>query len=286
MQVSSVCAVIVAYNSDINKLRLILSALLPAPHYIIVDNSTDLDKKNAIESICQEFHAKYLDMNGNVGIATAQNEGINTALENGFSDFLLLDDDSVANPNMLNVLLSSREKICKITDILPVVCASPYSAEKLELANYGRQAFDGIHVYRDIISSGSLVNKQHYEDVGLHEERLFIDCVDFEWGWRARSKQIPIYIILEAKLQHQLGDGELKIIPARYGSPIRHYYQYRNVLYMICRHYVPSEWKVSQSIKLLIKPFLIVFFFDRKIQRLKYLLKGIYDFSKGKDGSI
>ena len=103
------------------------------------------------------------------------------------------------------------------------------------------------------MSSGTLIHRNAIEYVGLFEEPLFIDCVDFEWGWRARSLGVKLLLVREAFFSHTIGDGlhRYEQLP----SPIRHYYQTRNINYMLTRNYVPKLWKMKQ-----------LFFFFPKIE--------------------
>jgi rhamnosyltransferase len=279
--------VIVTYNSDIERLSLILKSLgEQSVKYFVSDNSTNTEKKLAIQNLCVESSAHFIDMQGNVGIAKAQNEGILFAFTEGCDDVLLLDDDSLPSSDMLNELLKARAIFLKTIGAMPVVCANAIAETGESLSYFGKPLVDDIFSYRDMISSGTLINKRTLDLVGLHEERLFIDCVDYEWGWRAASLGVSIVISKKAVLNHRLGNGRVKAINAGYGAPVRHYYQYRNILYMMGRGYVPFSWRISQFFKLLLKPAVMILFFDKKTVRLKYAFQGVVDFIKNKYGNI
>lgn len=279
--------VIVTYNSNIERLNLILNALVEnGIKYFVSDNSTSTETKEAIRQLCSDCDAHFIDMKGNVGIAKAQNEGIRSAISYGCDDILLLDDDSLPSNNMLNELFKARALFIEKFGRLPVVCANAIAEDGSCLSQTGEEIFKDIFKYRDIISSGTLINKNVFELAGLHEERLFIDCVDYEWGWRAASLGVDIVLYKKAVLNHRLGNGRVKAINAGYGSPIRHYYQYRNILHMMGRNYVPTSWRFIQLIKLMVKPFVILLFFDKKMIRLKYAFKGFIDFTQKRYGPI
>lgn len=280
-----ISVIIVTYNSNIDKLKKILESVHYSVRYIIVDNSTDLRKRTDINNFCIKSEAIYIPMIGNVGIASAQNAGLNKAKELDSTDVLFLDDDSIPDPNMLNALISGREKCALPYQTIPIVCANAVNSNGESLSVFGNKISEGIYACRDLISSGTLISLSHLQKVGFLEDKLFIDCVDFEWGWRALSLGFHIYIIENAKLNHCLGDGVVKVITMKYPSPIRHYYQYRNVLYMICRSYAPLKWKLSQLAKLPVKIVLIIFFLDKKRIRIKYAFNGIVDFIKNKYGA-
>ena len=52
------------------------------------------------------------------------------------------------------------------------------------------------------ISSGSLIRKEVFEEVGLMNEDLFIDFVDNELCWRAKFFGYKIFISSRAKMNH------------------------------------------------------------------------------------
>ncbi|EET0017257.1 glycosyltransferase [Escherichia coli] len=283
----SVLAVIVTYNSDLQKLKTIFNIVCIDADIIVSDNSTEQNTRERIQELCEIHSVKYISMGGNVGIAKAQNDGIKLGLNMGYEDILLLDDDSLPHPTMISSLLIVRGFVTENIKCLPVICANPCDAKGNSLAKYDKKLFDFIYNCRDVTSSGTLINKSHFDLVGLHDEKLFIDCVDFEWGWRAISKGVQIVLSQKAILTHQLGTGRLNIINAGYGAPIRHYYQFRNVLNMCIREYTPFPWKISQIFKLGIKYFILIpFFFDNKVLRLKYATRGVLSFIRGKYGPI
>lgn len=282
----TVAAVIVTYNSDISRLQEILNSLSSCDKVVISDNSTSDNKRTEIKDLSHKSGFDYLSMSGNHGIAKAQNVGITHAVNAGMADVVLLDDDSLPTHTMISELFSARKRVYDELGKLPVVCATAFGDNKEMLSVHGEKIINGVYKCRDIISSGTLLNRSHIDLVGLHEEKLFIDCVDYEWGWRAISKNVVLCIVISAVLNHRLGTGKLNYIDVRYGSPIRHYYQYRNILHMIKRDYVPLSWKLEQLPKLLFKLLLISLFFDNKAKRLKFALMGVRDFCLGKYGPI
>src|SRR5471030_167802 len=281
-----VSAIIVTYNSNVGKLTEIVTSMVSGVSFIIVDNSTDTVIKKNISEFCEMFSVKYLSMNGNCGIASAQNLGIQKSLELGATDILFLDDDSVPDKFMLENLVLGRNACFSYLSLMPIVCANALNNGEKSLADFGDEISAGIYKCRELISSGTLINEKHISCIGVLEERLFIDCVDFEWGWRAQSLGFDIYLIENALLMHRLGEGTANFISIKYPSPIRHYYQYRNILLMLTRGYVPLSWKISQAIKLPTKFILIFLLLDNKIIRGKYAIKGVVDFFKRKFGSI
>jgi rhamnosyltransferase len=108
---------------------------------------------------------------------------------------------------------------------------------------------------------------------------LFIDGVDHEWCWRAKQKNLMVAIAEKVEMVHRLGDSRSKFAGLTYkvGSPIRLYYQFRNVLILSRRGYVPWYWKCRNLAVLPIRFFANSLLQDHKVDRIKYMLCGLWD---------
>jgi rhamnosyltransferase len=84
------------------------------------------------------------------------------------------------------------------------------------------------------ISSGSFIVSNSLKSIGLMNEKLFIDYVDFEWCWRATAMGYKIFTISDLVIRHTLGDESKKIfcrkITVRKNT--RYYYMIRNGSYL------------------------------------------------------
>ena len=56
------------------------------------------------------------------------------------------------------------------------------------------------------LSSGSLIPKKAFIEIGGMEEDLFIDLVDYEWCWRAQKQGFSTFVTKEVKMAHRLGE--------------------------------------------------------------------------------
>jgi rhamnosyltransferase len=270
---TSIFAVIVSYNSDIERLTQSLKILKTQCNLVVVDNSTEEKNRRNIMSLCRKIGAHLIALHDNFGIAFAQNAGISWSRDNGAEYVLLLDDDSIPSRNLIVDLLAIRASHV-LSDV--VVSARTISEDGDDLSNRRYASDTGLTDYSEMNSSGTLFPMSVFDRVGKFNEELFIDCVDFEWGWRARSLGIPLLLCETVSIEHRLGDG------FRHGfgwpSPIRHYYQYRNVLRMIFYSRAPIRWRVSQSLKLPAKILLIFLLSNNRTARLRFSLLGIRDF--------
>lgn len=271
-----VAAVIVSYNSGITRLRGILTSLVPQCDIVVADNSDDRAKSEEIRVCTEEAGGSFLSMGGNRGIAAAQNAAIEKAFYQGADAVLLLDDDSTPADDLVAVLVAQAA-----AEPGTVFGAVALDMEGQDISN-ARHLPGELPRCRDMMSSGTLIPRDIFLRVGRFDESLFIDCVDYDWGWRAQDLGIPLRICRRAKFSHSLGEG--KIGGMRFPSPRRHYYQYRNILRMMVRPYVPLAWRMEQIFKLPTKLVLIAVLLPDRWRRLQFAFAGIRDVSKGQSG--
>jgi rhamnosyltransferase len=275
-----VVAVIVTFNSDLNRLAQSLQLLMPQCNVLVVDNSTDFISQNKIKDLCFKNGIFILTLGENFGIGHAQNLGIDWARKNSATDILLMDDDSIPSKTLVGDLLDSR----KLSLVQPVVVsARTISDSGVDLSNVITIVDDcALIPCSELTSSGALISIEICNLVGEFDSQLFIDCVDFEWGWRAKSLGVPLFLCKLVTIQHRLG------VCTRFGlrlpTPIRHYYQYRNILRMIIFSEAPVYWRLLQLVKLPIKLVLIILIANQRFERLYYAVMGVKDFIAGRNG--
>ncbi len=272
-----VCAIVVSYFPDLDHFEKVLSRLCTQCHCIIVDNS-DHTMSEDLQQLSFAYETELHFNRENLGIGAAQNTGITFAIKAGFEYFLLLDQDSLIGKDFVVSLVNAFEM--NTESIVSGIAIDSRNNEISNAKTKGKRFAE----QRELMSSGTLIHRSLMSKIGAFEERLFIDCVDFEWGWRARARNIKLLLVRDARFQHALGDGEKKYrqLPA----PVRHYYQARNISFMLKRSYVPFCWKVRQLVLLPLKLLKILCFGNMRLQRVHYLLKGWSDFRKGKYNAL
>lgn len=274
---TAVIAVIVAYQSNLDTLAQIAALLRPQCAIIVVDNSPDAAHAGTISAWAATAEVDYVAMGGNSGIGAAQNRGIARAWARGADAVLLLDDDSLPPPNLVERLLDGAAAAGPDA----VVGANAVDADGREISNV-RGVPGALPRCRDLMSSGTLIRRAIFERVGPFDEGLFIDGVDFEWGWRARRLGVSLYVCRATAIIHRLGQG--RAAGAGIPSPIRHYFQYRNMIRLIGARVTPWRWRVEQMVKLPLKLVLILLFMPRAGVRLRHAAAGIRDGLRGRGG--
>jgi len=272
-------AVLVAYRTDVGRLNAILKVLAPQCPFVLADNSDDASLAAAIRECVDRHGGVYVSMGGNRGIGAAQNAAVETAWRADADAVLLLDDDSVPASDVVGTLVALQARAGGDA----VLCARALDGSGREIGNV-RTNGRAVTPCRELMSSGTLVTREIFERVGAFDESLFIDGVDFDWGWRARSLGVPILVSRDASITHRLGEGSVGRV--RVASPVRHYYQYRNVLRLMGRRHTPWGWRAAQAFKLPVKLLLIALLMNERRMRLRYALAGIRDAAIGVTGKL
>jgi rhamnosyltransferase len=281
----NIYTVIVAYNASKKDLDATVNELLRQTSFVVICNNSSYDLTFSHPRI------KVLNFGDNLGIAKAQNIGMAWAFDQGADFILQMDDDSLPDPNMVKLLYESYSALQsanynvgiigprdfdRYTKKIHSTKLNPASCQKGEFID----GFDGLVMVNSIISSGSLISKKSYLEVGEMLDELFIDAVDFEYCWRLRAKGFLIVRNNKARLAHRFGEGRARFFiffDVFVAAPIRHYYQFRNVFYLFNRSYVPRYWKVRSVFKMVFKLLFYPFFLTNGFDRFKFMLLGIKD---------
>ena len=277
-----IIAIYVIYNPIFDILQKSIMTLIHQVDEIwISDNS--FKKQNTFIG-----HKKinYNWLNGNKGISIAQNYGIQYAINKGYEYIIFMDQDSIVKDNYISNLTSAFNTIKKYDP--NIVAIGPQAINRDTNKELNTNSYKSLKKAEDLsyievdelMCSGSLWQTDVFNKIGLMDETLFIDGVDYEICWRANKLTNSIFAIYpKCKIEHQLGNGDIKLLQftLHTPSPIRLYYQYRNYLWLTKRNYVPNRWKIYNGIKYSIKIFLYPFILPNRKEIVKNILKGIKD---------
>ncbi|MFP1769519.1 glycosyltransferase family 2 protein [Lonsdalea quercina] len=289
----SIAAIIVTFNPELESLNALVDKIKDQVDNVIIIDNSELSQLNIIASNKVDI----ILLNENKGIATAQNIGIKKAFEKGMQNVIFFDQDTTPSDTLIFDLLQARIKAEKnnieVAAIGPVHFDTDTNCHALFVKTTGNKLFllppdfDEEYLICDfVISSGCLIKSSTLKKVGLMEDELFIDCVDIEWGFRAKSLGMSCLVANSAHVYHKIGDKPLMILNRALTthSPIRHYYFYRNFYLLMKREYVPLVWKTHVFIKSCIQACMFSLFLSPRIQHLKMIIKGVYHGITGRLG--
>lgn len=127
----------------------------------------------------------YLTAGKNVGIGYSLSTLCATAYAHGYPHLLFLDQDTGISGQTLEFIEAFPQSLP--TDIQPQYAALVFSGHK--------GANHSVQEVRLAISSGSLFNLAALQQIGWHNEKYFVDCVDYEFCVRARRCGFKIGLI-------------------------------------------------------------------------------------------
>lgn len=299
--VSPVCAVIVTYHPDVEHLQTLLESLAPkVAQIVIVDNGSIESLESFAELQANAKNLVILSLGDNFGIGHAQNVGIKHAQKTGLKYVALFDQDSCPEAEMIPRLCSAFETLqsegIKLAAVAP--CYKDTQAGvvsnfvRVGLFGFKRTAPSSVPVEADfLISSGSLIPLSVIADLGGVDASLFIDHVDTEWCFRAKSRGYKLYGVPSAVMLHSLGDHRIRFWFLRwrtvpYHSPFRYYYMFRNSILLQRRSYMPLSWKVADLARCVRAAIFFGLFSTTRLACLRMMIRGVIDGIAGVTGKM
>jgi len=258
-----IAAVVVAYRPDPDQLTEVLAAVLPQVGPLLLVDNGGLDRA----VVPSRPNVEVLDMGFNAGIAAAQNAGIERAKLRGAKFVLLLDQDSVAAPDMVRCLLAALEER-RAEGRKIAACGPSYelgdgqkSSGFLAAGSFGFREVTPDRGHSSVacdflIASGMLIPVDTLAAVGGMDESLFIDHVDTDWCFRAASHGFRCFGVPGAVMQHRLGQscrsvrigGRKRRLPRH--PALRYYFIVRNSVLLRHRKYMPPAWRRHDLLRL------------------------------------
>ena len=221
----------------------------------------------------------YMPLGENRGIAHAQNLGIKKVKALGGKYLIFFDQDSEVSTGLILSLLNEYKhleaegnKIAAIGPALIEINSGKLYKGCTPACNHPQEA-------DSLISSGTLTTISVIDDVGLFNDKLFIDLVDHEWCWRAKSKGYHLFMSGNSLLPHQVGKQTINFLgfPIIISSPFRYYFQFRNTIWLMKCNYAPKEWKRKIIVRKLIEMLVVPFRTGDFTLSIKHISKGIKD---------
>jgi len=285
---------IVTYNppQDIFSQQL---AALRNQQVIIVDNGSNATTLMLLNAWVgeQSEKRKLIALGKNLGIAAAQNRGMELAKTLGCQFVLLLDHDSIPSDDLLTNLVETAQAQLKHDSQFAALGArlvDPRSAKELGFSAMINGVWrtlrctggEKLVACEFLNSSGSLIYLPAWDKIGPFDESFFIDHVETDWYMRARALRFHVYGSCQGILHHYLGDSIVRFwcfgwrtMPHRSGR--RHYTIVRNSLWMYRRSYVPFSWKANNFAKLLFTLVYFSLFDEERGNQFSCILRGFYD---------
>ncbi|WP_407276069.1 glycosyltransferase [Halothiobacillus sp. DCM-1] len=261
----------------------------------MIDNDSTEQSRRALAQLQTEIPNLYIQHNEqNLGLAAALNQGARFAQSlipsEGF--ILLLDQDSEPQPGSIDSLLQGFHALSCAGERVGAVGPTLQDADTGLSHGFHQQTrwrWRRVHPAAtdtqpvpctNLNGSGTLMPLNIFLEQGGLDEALFIDHVDTEWSFRLLAAGYTLWGIPQAIFIHRMGQASIRywlfgwrLWPSR--SPARHYYLFRNAIWLMRRDYVSRVWKFWVVIKLLVTMLRELFLNPNRKQQARMMIYGV-----------
>lgn len=287
-----VIAIIVTYNPSLNVFKLVDQLIQQGVKPIIVDNCSNNFDFTPIEN---DEECYLLEFNSNLGIATAQNKGVEKAIELGAEFILFFDQDSTIPDHFVTDMMVDYQFL--LHQNIQIGALGPrfiddrfdFYYKTISVSKKGfRTKHDVSQITKPLhstllISSGSLISVDTLQKVGSMRDNYFIDYVDTEWCLRAEALGYQNFVSANAVMRHTIGDNviNLKFFSVPVHSAFRRYYRVRNGFYLLKEPHIPFFLAFREIFFSFIHQMILIFSQENKKAYLSSYTRGLRDgFSK------
>lgn len=267
-------AVVIVYDYNDGKLYSNVQYYLHNVDLLIIWDNTPFERKKIKKEfwIGKHPNTRLLGTGKNEGIGYALNQAIECALKDDCSHLLMMDQDSIWRN-----FKDYRNAIEEDKDVRIALYAPTIADAESDFVFWCNKP----DLY--VITSGSVLNLKYVQEIGLFNEKFFIDEVDNEYCVRIVLKGYHIKVYKNHFLYQHFGykDGEsfLARQTANY-SAFRTYHQVRNRLWMWRMYPKRLSWRyhVRTILTTILKRITIIILYEKdKKSKLKAIYNGIRD---------
>ncbi|SDY63184.1 MULTISPECIES: glycosyltransferase family 2 protein [Rhodonellum] len=295
LQVSSVAIIIINWNGfpfTLQCIRSLENTLYPSFKIIVIDNgSTD----NSLQKLREAYPAHhYIGLAENIGFTGGNNVGMAYALENGFDNILLLNNDTEVSPDFLDQLILFQKLQPNAGLIQPLIffnqqrkiiwsAGGKYnSLLAIPTTLHDRKTIDPQLIPDRELDWATgcclLISKEVLQDVGFMVPGYFAYFEDVDWSLRMKKKGYQIFLASKAIIFHEAGASSKKTHSEGTLSATVFYLHARNQIFLIRNHGLFPFALLAFGYQLLKYMVWISYFCLRKrFKKAKAVLRGIKD---------
>lgn len=272
-------AIVVLYHPDDGALNMVQAIARHGYAPVVIANAIDPEKLAVLRIAGID-----VVVNGvNAGLATAFNQGIQRALASGADYVMLLDQDTRPPADMAVRLLALAARVEASGKRLGCIGPVPVDRKKPNARTLAASVDGGIGdadmiEVVTIISSGMVIPRSALMTVGGMWNELFIDQIDHEWCFRARSAGLAVVAATSVLMPHDMGDEGFRFL-GRYKpvhrSPVRHFHIVRNTLWLARCSFIPARWRMVETAKLVARIPSYLLFSPARGRTLRAVLRAV-----------
>lgn len=271
--------VILNWNGKKDTLACLKSLEGSSCEIVVVDNGSTDDSVTAILSAYPEI--TFISTGANLGFAGGNNVGIEYALKQGADLVLLLNNDTVVDPQFIAALKeAAKSSEYGILGAYPLRYSEPTKLDHLggiwnsQTATFnlvGLSAPQGFRTDQNldyVCGCSILVRREVFEKIGLLEPTFFLFWEEADFCMRAKKAGFKLGICYDAKLLHKVSASFVG------GTPHKTYFWWRGRLLWMERNCASDE--KERLLRQVLRPQL------RHLKKLQ-ILKTIQSFFKSDD---
>lgn len=247
----SVAVIVLNWNGADDTLACLDSLVtLTYPNFnvIVVDNGSSDDSLALLRPYKAPYPLTLIETGSNLGFAEGNNVGIRAALEADADAVLLLNNDTVVDPELVSALVDAATAHPKggVFSAKIFYHAEPnklwyagakWLAVKQHFQHIGIGEIDDGQSYEKVVetdyASGCalFIRTEVINKIGLMDPKFFLTYEETDWCYRVRAAGFKCLFVPTAKLWHK--------VSASFGgveSPLQLYFYSRNVLLWAERH--------------------------------------------------
>ncbi|GMQ78854.1 MAG: glycosyltransferase family 2 protein [Anaerolineae bacterium] len=214
---------------------------------ILVDNGSTDGSREFVKEYFPEV--RLLELGENLGFTGACNAGYSQA---SGRFIILLNNDTEAEPAWLDAIVDAFERYPDVGIIASKILM--YDQRDIFHSAGDLYRIDGIPINRGVwkkdtgqyekeepvfsaCGAAAAYRRSLIEDVGFLDKEFYFSCEDVDMGWRAHKAGWKVLYIPTAVVYHKL--------KATGGSIVGSYYDGRNFLYLLWKHYPAFLWRTK-----------------------------------------
>lgn len=288
-----ICAVVVTYNpphSVIGHVKLLADEV---NEVVVVDNGSGVGYHPTLRQLEGLDAVVLLREEHNGGLARALNTGLRHAIGRGFRWVATFDQDSRIAPGFF-LELEAAYDACGYRNRVVVISPTFEDEGSAARISYGAKR-DRDSTFAPALvtmTSGNLIDTSLLSRTGMFDERLFIDCVDFEFCLRCAGHGYRVIEAPGATLIHNLGQIQRRSFLGRDISvsnhaALRRYYMTRNRVLMYARYFrAAPAWIFRDAVAFVWDTVKVVCFERDVLHKLARSGQGFWHGLRGRDGQF
>lgn len=264
--------VIILFNPNIKEIRKnILSYVAFLDKLYVIDNSSVSNEKDVVDISSKIQYVANLE---NQGISIVLNVAASKAIEENYDILLTMDQDSFFPEFMIRKYVNFVDELDWSNTSL--IGASP----KSNIDNQIIHSDTTLTSAELLITSGSFINLKLFNIIGGFNEKLFIDCVDYDYCLRSIIKGYSVGIASNIIFLH-VGGEPRKFMGKKVAiySPDRYYYIFRNHIFLWFKYikYFPKLIVKNIIVNILISLLPNIILSKSKIKFISSLVRAVKD---------